>query len=404
MKIDILNRHIDLKECYGCSACAQICSKQAIKMLENDEGFLYPHLTSALCVECGLCIKVCPLNERKTPEKDYLAKVYAIKYQSDSVRFESTSGGAFTALYEYILSKQGVVYGAVWGEDRTLKVIHDRAESYIGCDKMRKSKYIQSDLKNTFRQVKQDLKDNKLVLFTGTPCQVAGLRSFLGEWVNKKIILVDLICHAVPSPRVWRDYIEHIEKVHGKHVVDYVFRSKEKGWRVNRNKYILDNHKSYSKNKLSFVFSELFYMHVICRNSCYKCTFASLPHTVSDITIADYWNIHNVNPAFDDNKGVSLVIINSKKGNDFFEFIKVKVDYVESNLQDAIHCNHTEPIKRTFLRNAFWKDYNQYGYLFVIQKYAHYTWCGKISFFFKRCIRELISVNRMKYVRKLLKK
>lgn len=402
--MNVLNRNINLEDCYGCSACAQICNKQAIKMLENDEGFLYPRLNSDLCVECGLCIKVCPLNEKQTLEKEYPIKVYAIKYQSDSVRFESTSGGAFTALYEYVLSKQGVVYGAVWEEDRVLGVIHDRADSYSECSKMRKSKYIQSDLKNTFRQIKQDLKDNKLVLFTGTPCQVAGLRSFLGEWVDGKIILVDLICHAVPSPRIWRDYIRHIEKVHGKHVIEYIFRTKERGWHINRNKYILDNHKSYSKNKLSSIFSELFYKHVICRNSCYKCAFSSLPHTASDMTIADYWNIRNVNPDFDDNKGVSLVIINSKKGNDFFECIKAKVDYVESNLKDAIQCNHTKPIKHTLLRNAFWTDYNQYGYLFAIQKYAHYTWWGNFFFFFKRYIRELISVDQMKYVRKFLGK
>lgn len=299
-------------------------------------------------------------------------QVYAVIHKDATIREKSRSGGIFTALSDMVLEEGGVVYGCVLTED--FGAAHVRADSEEVRDKMRGSKYIQSKLGDTFRCVKEDLDAERRVLFTGTSCQIAGLRRFLGkEYEN--LLCVDIVCHGVPSTIVWKEYLKWQESRYAKKIVSVDFRNKKKfGWRAHIETLTLENEKEVD----SRVFKFLFYGHTILRPSCYECPYKRLIHP-GDITIADYWGIEKAAPEFDDNKGVSLVLINNNKGEGTFEKVKQELIWKITRIEDSLQ----PPLKGTFKKPAdreqFWEDFRTKSFKYVAREYGGYGWIGMLK-------------------------
>ncbi len=220
----------DPRDCCGCTACASICNHNAIKMEPDSLGFLYPNVDPHLCVDCGLCERVCSFNDNyDTSLNLHVPEVYAARHKDVKEVETSRSGAAFIAISDYVLNNNGVVYGA--GFKDHFRVVHKRATTSLERDEFKGSKYVQSDLTGVFCRVEQDLRNGRLVLFSGTPCQTSGLNSFIGSKLRENLVLVDIVCHGVPSPYIWRDYIKYLEEKHGSEVCFVNFRDKQKfGW------------------------------------------------------------------------------------------------------------------------------------------------------------------------------
>ena len=333
--------------CTGCTACEKACAFKAISMKTDDEGFLYPEIASDKCVECGKCKSICPSNREVVGElvEDAIEpKVFAAINKNEEVRKLSTSGGAFSAIAENILTKNGVIYGVSFDSD--FQVVHARAENTEEYGKFRGSKYVQSQLGDTFNLIKKDLALGKNVLFTGTPCQVAGLYSFLGNAKERaSLFTCEMICHGVPSPLMWKEHLALIEKEKKSKVTNYKNRSKVAGWNCHNEHFFLENGKSEYKTKLSQNHKDLFYGHYIIRPVCHECKYAGFPR-VADVSIADFWGIEDVMPDFYDNKGTSMIVVNTEKGENVFEQIKADFEYRESNITDAFKENHIKPARK----------------------------------------------------------
>lgn len=283
--------------------------------------------------------------------------VYAVKHINEIVRSNSRSGGIFTALSDLVLDADGVVYGCVL--DEALKAIHVRTENKDMRDKMRGSKYVQSSLGDTFINVKKDLDEKKKVLFSGTSCQVAGLKSFLGKTYDN-LLCVDIVCHGVPSPLVWEKYKEWQGNVRS---VD--FRNKNKyGWRAHVETLTTSHGVIDSR-----VWTTIFYGHNVLRPSCYECPFKSIHHP-GDITIADYWGIEKAAPEFDDNKGVSLVLVNTDNGVKWFEKAKDTVIWKQTNIEDSMQPPLIAPFPKPEDREKFWKDIHEKRFSYIAKKYG----------------------------------
>lgn len=385
------------EDCCGCTACKHICPKRAIEMKPDEEGFLYPEINQEICTECGLCRKVCAFqNGYDTSHNFSMPYVYAVKHSDEKVRMTSTSGGAFSAIADYILDNIGMVCGVAF--DEKLNVVHQIASTKEVKDKFKGSKYVQSNLGNIYVEIKDLLEKQKLVLFTGTPCQNAGLKSFLTGVRKEKLFLCDIVCHGTPSPLMWREHIAHLENKEKSKIVQYYCRSKVKGWHGHNEMVVYENGKKDYKSNLSQKHKVLFYSHSILRPSCYHCKYTNLKRP-SDITIADFWGIEKCMPDFDDNKGVSLVLINSSKGQRLFEDIKENLIYRESNTKDCLQPHLQYPAKPSAKREQFWEDYRLNGYKYIVKKYAGYNFKNRA----KGSIKILLSkMGILDTVRKLL--
>ena len=373
------------ERCVGCGACSIICPFKAIEMVENKEGFLYPYVDEKKCSTCGQCIRICPENvliERTLPKS-----ILAIKHKEDLQRKKSTSGGAFSALSDYILSKNGVVYGAVF--DKEFVVHHVRGESIHIRDDMRGSKYVQSYLDDMFILVKEDLEDGRYVLFSGTPCQVAGVKSFLGKEYDR-LFLVDVVCYGAPSPRLFKDYINYIKTKYGSNISRYTFRNKLISWRDGKSCIELTNKKKVSKECTS-IFDYLYWSGNTLRLSCYQCQYAQ-NERISDVTIGDCWGIEKSFPQFEDKLGVSLVLLNTEKGQAIYEQIKKDVDERRFRDKSWQQPRLSRPTDKPLTRAQFWIDYEKNGFLYISKKYANY------------CVSTIIK-NRLKGLfRKIMKR
>lgn len=385
------------KDCCGCTACKSRCPKQAIIMKPDEEGFLYPEIDRKLCIDCGLCIKVCAFqNGYDTLQNFEIPYVYAARHIDEKVRMSSTSGGAFTAISDYILHNDGLVYGVAF--DENMNVVHQRADKIEDREKFKGSKYVQSDLKNTFFEIKDFLLNGKLVLFTGTPCQVAGLKSYLVGVKTDMLILCDIICHGIPSPLMWREHILYLEKKQGCKIVEYYCRSKVNGWHGHNELSIYQNGKKDYESSISQNHQKLFYLNTIQRPSCHNCKYTNLQRP-SDITIADFWGIENCMPYFDDNKGASLLLINTPKGRELFEHIKENLKYEESNTKDCLQPQLQYPSKASPKREQFWNDYRFLGYKYVIKKYAGYGVKSRIK---QYIVKILIKTRLLEVAKKIV--
>lgn len=379
-----MNLAIDKSKCCACTACKNICPKQAIEMILDEKGFLYPKIDENKCIKCGLCEKVCFYNTGYKTLDDHLNKIetYAVKHKDFNTRINSRSGGIFTALSDYILNNNGVVYGVGYKEN--FVVCYKRAESKEERNGFRGSKYVQSELNDIFKQVKNDLENNRWVLFSGTPCHVVGLVKFLGKKKYDKLLLVDIVCHGVPSPKTFRDYIEYVEKKHNGKVTNFDFRDKSFGWNTHIESFII-NDKKYS----SEIYTNLFYSHLGFRESCYTCQVANL-NRPSDITIADCWGIAKNRPDIDDNKGVSLVIVNTEKGKSIQEKILSDLEYYVIDINDYMQPQLKGPNKRSKKVDAFWDDYLNNGFTYIAKKYGTISFFDRVKGKIKRIILRII--------------
>lgn len=304
-------------KCTGCHTCYSVCPHGCVTMKPDLGGYLYPCINKNLCVKCNLCSRVCPANsEADFGDKEEKTEAWAFQYKDNDVLMNSSSGGAFSAIAEYVLHRGGKVYGAAFDADFR-KVRHIGVEKTEDLCKIRGSKYVQSEIGNVFTEIKRSLKDDRYILFTGTPCQVAGLNKFL-KHKHEKLITVDILCHGVPSPKMWEKYVDYREKNDGDNVVDISFRDKHLGWREYSVKFQYDNGK-YVKRATEDAYFIGFLRDVYLRMSCYSCKYKSL-NRASDFTIGDFWGIESFLPETDD-KGISLVLIHSDKGKKIFEEI-----------------------------------------------------------------------------------
>lgn len=289
--------------------------------------------------------------------------VYAVQHKNEDVRAESRSGGVFTAISDCVLEKGGVVYGCIL--DDHFNAVHTRAENVENRKLMRGSKYIQSKMGDTYKQVEKDLIDGRVVLFSGTPCQVAGLKHYLREEYDN-LLCVDIVCHGVPSPMVWERYLQWQEKKNKSKVNSADFRNKKDfGWREHIETLSFVN----GKKTNSKVFTTLFYGHSILRPCCYECPYKSIIHP-GDITIADYWGIEKAAPEFDDNKGVSLVLVNNVKGQKCFDLVKERVKWKETRIEDSMQQSLKAPYPEPPGRKKFWDDFSKRDFDYITRKYG----------------------------------
>ena len=362
--------HIDkATDCCGCTACESICPKDAITMQPDALGFLYPKIDLNRCIDCGLCEKVCAFNDnydKKQNLENPLA--YAVRHKNIEEVETSRSGAAFIAFSDWVLEQGGVVYGA--GYTDHFRVIHKRATTTGERDEFKGSKYVQSDLNNVFRQIKKDLKDGLVVLFSGTPCQTSGLRSYMDKRLMEKLFIIDIVCHGVPSPSVWRDYLAYQEKKHHCIFDEISFRNKRiLGWADHKESFAYKG-----KTIISSIYTRLFYKHIMFRHSCEVCHFTNLKRP-SDITIADFWGWEKTDAHMNaDNKGISLVFINSNKGLEWFGKVRKNVEAISAKLEDCLQPNLQHPSIIDPQRNQFEIDYARNGLVYVMRKYGFIGW------------------------------
>jgi coenzyme F420-reducing hydrogenase beta subunit len=352
--------------CCGCSLCEYICPENAIKMV-SDGGFLYPEINPELCIDCGLCAKKCPFTEDKKTDSSCL-RAYAVKHKDENVINASSSGGIFTALSDYILSQDGCIIGADF--DGNMNVIHTVADTPEKRDRMRGSKYIQSNMSGIYSLIENILKKEKPVLFTGTPCQAAAIKKAFPKYAN--LYIIDIICHGVPSPEVWKKYVLFIEKTYGKKLTFYSFRDKEKaGWRTYSAKLTFDDGTAVQHNDITGSFIELFRYDVCMRQSCTKCPFATV-HRQGDITIGDFWGIESVMPEISDNKGVSAVMLNSEKGRALFNKVSDSISCFPCAQADIAkkQPNMSAPSQYSNKAEGFSQDIKAMPFDEVLKKYT----------------------------------
>ena len=353
--------------CTGCTACMHSCPINAIIMESDKEGFLYPKINYEICISCKKCEMICSQKNTKI-KNTQPEKVYAVRHKDENIRLNSSSGAAFTALSDYILSIGGVIYGVMYNE--SLEVVHCRATDTKTRNLFRGSKYVQSRLDDTFYKVKHDLLNKIPVLFTGTGCQIQGLKDYLELSFSdlNDLFLCEILCHSGPSPLIWNEHLNLLQSKHKSKLVNYKHKSKIAGWHKHIEQAFFENGKYDYKSILSQNFKELFYSNLINRPCCDKCIFTGL-NKVGDITIGDFWGIEKFHPEFDDNKGVSMILINTSQGNYLFNNSKNYLNIIESTYTEAFYMNHSKPSKAGPKRALFWASYEKYGYMYVLKKF-----------------------------------
>lgn len=368
--IQVTNKY----NCCGCSACVQVCPKQCITFDEDEQGFRYPQVNQELCVDCKLCENVCFFLQEKKSRKPL--HVYAAINPNEGIRMNSSSGGIFSLIAELVIAEGGVVFGARFNEN--WEVIHDYTETMEGLEVFRKSKYVQSMVGKTYKKAKRFLQQGRLVLYTGTPCQIGGLHMFLQK-DYENLLTVDVVCHGVPSPLVWRTYLQEIvcsqKKIGEKmerlsDITDVSFRDKVKGWKkyslLISGKIILEAQKNVSLSSMNIVqetFDKNVYMQVFLNNlclrpSCFNCS-AKSGKSGSDLTLADYWGIANSHPQWDDDKGTSLILVNSLKGEKIIKSMNLLKE--ETLYEDALRCNSSieKSVSKTKYMLVFWEEFQK---------------------------------------------
>lgn len=341
----------DIEKCSGCFACMNVCTQQAIHMKENTKGFLYPELEDSKCVKCGRCVKTCPVNI--TPEFNVHRAVYAALDKNDGDRAKSTSGGIFAVLAKQVIKHDGFVYGAALGNDMVVR--HIETHTYDGLDKLRNSKYVQSEIGFCYQKAERRLLEGKQVLFSGTPCQIAGLRNYLKKGYPN-LLTVDILCHGVPSPGLFKKYVIGEEQLANAKMNNMLFRSKRIGWKKLYSVRTFDNGNNADWGD-SFVPG--FLLNLYLRDSCYSCPYACEKRQ-GDITLGDYWEYQETPPEYieDDDKGISLVIINTEKGKRKWKQIRRKLITAKRTMEDAKLGNPIlyKPALRADNYESFWKD------------------------------------------------
>jgi coenzyme F420-reducing hydrogenase beta subunit len=375
----------DVAECCGCSACVQKCPKHAITLKNDQEGFGYPVVDDDLCVDCGACLNVCHMQHVDFDPLNATTKAsYCAYNKNDEILKDSSSGGIFWLLVQYILRKNGVVYGAVADG---FSVFHRRGSSIEDCMAFRKSKYLQSNIQNTYTEARSDLQNGIYVLYTGTPCQIAGLFSFLGKTYNN-LITCDVVCHGVPSKFAFDKWLYDLEKTKGATPVSMVWRDKINGWKPNYLTYKFSDGSVWSAPSQQNLFQKAFLDNLYLRPSCYSCRYARLPR-IADISLADFWGYSGLLKEKNCNKGLSIVIVSTDKGLEFIEELKEGAVIEPVNLDLVKRCSRHVYLHPAYnkKRSAFFSYLRKHSFTESANKYLYPTLLEKIEIILKRIIR-----------------
>ncbi len=368
-------------KCCGCGSCVQICPVNALSLKKDKKGFYYPDVDSTKCTHCNLCEKACDF--RKFDASGSFIKSYVVRHKDINEVKTSQSGAAFKILSDYVINKKGCVFGASLLNKLTIN--HVKCETKEQVDKLKGSKYVQSDLKSTFKECKELLNNGSLVLYTGTPCQVHSLINYL-KITNTNIdnlITAGIICHGVPSQQLWGDYIKYIEHKYHKEIIKVNFRDKSLGWHVHKESFVFNNNKKIMLDN----WANAFYSHKIMRESCYHCPYTTALREC-DFTIADCWGIEKVFPELDDNNGLSLLMVHTEKANMLMNNLEFGIKK-EINLTSVLQPQLQYPIKKSAGYDTFWNNYfedkNKCLKNYFVQK--NDTLANKIKRFVKKILK-----------------
>lgn len=382
---------ISKSECCGCTACVDICPKSAISMEKDCEGFFYPKVDEEKCINCGLCTENCAFSAKKREENPHeLPDVALTKHKDLKVRMNSRSGGIFVALSDWILEQNGVVYGCILSDEMTVR--HSRAASRDERDRMCKSKYVQSNISGIFVQVRKDLEDGKTVLFSGTGCQADSLLTFLKfcKTDTSELYTVDIVCHGCVSPEVFKDYIYWLQKKYKGEVTQFEFRNKSLvGWEGHVSSVVVNNRVIKDET-----YERIFSTDLCIRPSCYVCKYTSVKRN-TDITIGDAWGIKKANAEFNDNRGVSLVMLHSEKGKNLFDKVKGSSSIIENNIIHYLQPNLKAPAKPKGDRDEFWRLYNDKGFDEIVKKYGKRPLYKKIKLKVKYLSKKMLYGHKL---------
>ena len=378
------NKRIDCSDevnCCGCMACVNVCGHHAIRAVENKNGFLMPEIDATKCVDCGLCVRVCDFKKDHVQDSN-IQHAYSLIVNDKSILKQSTSGGAFTVLSDIILSKGGVVIGCVIEQDFT--VHHVMTKDQAIRDRMRGSKYVQSDISTVYKETKLLLEEEVPVMFTGTPCQCAALKSYLGKEYDK-LIIVDILCHGVPSNRLFKDHVLYLEKFYGQNIVGYSFRDKRYGWDSYNNICLMEDGSVRTK-WINQVYYNFFVSNVSLRPSCHNCAYRS-HHRPSDITVADFWGIEKL-IGKKNHTGVSLVLTHNEKGKELVEAGSVESIIDEIPVEKIKYRVSTKPCKSKQSTEKFWDTYQQGGYALLVEQYFDASFKKSIKYEIRKIVKK----------------
>lgn len=404
------------EDCSGCGACEQICPHNCISLIADGEGYWYPQVEIESCIECHLCERTCPV---MNPEEERIPlNVYAAINKDDNIRERSASGGIFTLVAEKVIDQGGVVFGVKF--DNAWNVVFDYTETKDGLEKFRRSKYVQAWLGDTYKKVLDFLKKDRLVLFVGTPCQVAGLRRFLKK-EHDNLLLMDLLCEGVPSPKVWKMYLEeevsrqckknsvapHMISNKEVQIKDISFRNKNQGWKLfSFALTLVPKTANDGIDKISYIdrnsaYIQAMFQYLDLRPICYECPFKSCK-SHSDITIADYWGINRLHPEMDDNMGTSMVYVNTEKGKSYYDINKT--NYIETSYEEAFPYNNVvTSSKRHPNREKFFGRIDNCKSIIGLLDYYKYTRSRRMILGVKRMTKTILPTVIYNYLKQLWK-
>lgn len=326
------------EECCGCKACLDACQAHAIRMGKDKEGFDYPYIDSSVCVLCGRCKKVCPI-DNYTPEKS-CNQYLGARAKDEKIRYSGSSGGVFSILAGYVLERKGVIFGA--GYNDHMEVMHQEADDLGQLKQIKRTKYVQSNMQNIFLAIRRRLEEERWVLFCGTPCQAHALRLFLDREYDR-LIVVDLVCYGVPSPGIWKDYVAYLEKKHRGRMMDFSFRDKRNRDHGHTRSYVI-NDTEYADSIYSDPYCMMYFHDYTLRPSCYECRFCTVDRS-SDLTIGDFWGIEKCRPDMDDGMGTSMVILHTDKAKWIWEQIQGDMDWFECRKEDLLQPRLIRPVR-----------------------------------------------------------
>ncbi len=358
--------------CSGCGACAAVCARKAITMIKDKKGFWIPYIDKSRCCECGICKKICPIQNRESGVFLKQKECYAMLSKDEILRQNSRSGAIFIEIAKWIVERKGIVYGAAF--DKDLNVTHMRAETFDECKRFQGSKYVQSVTYDIYPLVEKDLKEGKTVLFSGTGCQVDGLLRFLRvrSTPENNLYTCDLVCHANVSPGLYEDYRKWYEKKYRGKMDSFDFRDKSLGWSAHSESFYINNHKYIKRG-----YSEIYYSNAAYRASCYDCPYARRER-VADVTLADCWGGEKLSDIFD-NKGISLVIINSDKAQTVLNEIQDRLILREISLDEFLQPQLSHPIEKSERYQEFWNMYLTQGFAKVLSVFGKQNLYSRIK-------------------------
>lgn len=379
--------HIEDKvKCTGCTACQSRCPKGCISLVSDDEGFLYPQVNLDICIDCHICEQVCPIINKKDKACSFTPRTYAAYSKSQYIVQNSSSGGLFSELAKSIISKGGYVCGAICNTNMIVQ--HTIISNDNDIEPMRGSKYVQSEMQGIIANIHSLLQSGNTVLFSGTPCQVAGVKHAIPSSLQSRLLTLDFVCHGVPSPKVWRKYIEYKEKQLASKVTNVSFRSKRHGWRAFG---MLINFKNGLKKYYSQetdLFMQSFLRNVNLRPSCYDCQFKTVKRQ-SDLTLADFWGIWKIDKKMFNRNGVSLIILQSEKGKNLINSISRNLVMEEEDIEDilSINVNLRESVKCPVRRSDFFYNLDRIPYNLLYHKCVRGTIMDEIKNFVKSYLK-----------------